>query len=177
MNADSTGIVGDGSSWPRHRETVRPEWVDYNGHMNVAFYVLVFDHATDAALDRLMLGEDYRRRTGCSVFVGEMHVTYRQEVLQGDELAVTTRLLASDDRRLVLFHEMACSRFEMPVASNEVLCVHVDLDTRRVAPWPVGATETFARALASQARLPPPKQAGRSIRLVSRSSSRAHHNP
>jgi acyl-CoA thioester hydrolase len=176
MNADSPGIVGDGSSWPRHCETVRPEWVDYNGHMNVAFYVLIFDHATDAALDRLMLGEEYRRRTGCSVFVGEMHVTYGQEVLAGEELTVTTRLLASDDKRLVLFHEMASSR-KATVASNEVLCVHVDLHTRRAAPWPVGARETFARALASQARQPPPKQAGRSIRLTSRSGPRAHHNP
>jgi acyl-CoA thioester hydrolase len=170
MSADTVGIAGDGSAWAIHHETVRPEWVDYNGHMNVAFYVLVFDHATDAALDRLMLGEHHRRQSGCSVFVGEMHVTYRREVLKGDELTVATRLLASDDRRLVLFHEMACSRFEALVASNEVLCVHVDLGTRRPAPWPAAAAETLARALASQARLPPPNQAGRSIRLVSRSS-------
>ena len=63
----------DGSSW-LYEETVRPEWVDYNGHMNVAYYVLIFDHATDAALDQLDVGEAYRRRAGCSVFVGEMHV-------------------------------------------------------------------------------------------------------
>jgi acyl-CoA thioester hydrolase len=171
-DADAAASAG----W-RHREVVRPEWVDYNGHMNVAFYVLVFDHATDATLDRLMLGEDYRRQSGCSVFVGEMHVTYRQEVLEGDDLTVATRLLASDDRRLVLFHEMSCPRFAAPVAGNEVLCIHVDLGTRRAAPWPASATETLARALASQARLSPPKQAGRSIRLVSRSSPRAHRHP
>ena len=62
---------------------MRPEWVDYNGHMNVAYYVLIFDHATDATLDRLDVGEAYRRRAGCSVFVGEMHVIYRQELLEG----------------------------------------------------------------------------------------------
>ena len=169
-DADTAG----GAGW-RHREVVRPEWVDYNGHMNVAFYVLVFDHATDAALDRLMLGEDYRLQTGCSVFVGEMHVTYRQEVMEGDELTVATRLLASDERRLVLFHEMSYSRLAKPVADNEVLCVHVDLGTRRAAPWPAAGTETLARALASHARLPPPKQAGRSIRLVAQSSPRGHH--
>ena len=166
----------NGASW-LHREGVRPEWVDYNGHMNVAYYVLIFDHATDAALDQLDVGEAYRRRAGCSVFVGEMHVTYRQEVMEGDELTVATRLLASDDRRLVLFHEMSCPRFATPVAGNEVLCVHVDLATRRAAPWPASATETLARALASQARLPPPKQAGRSIRLVAQSSPREHRHP
>ena len=79
--------------------------------MNVAYYVLIFDHATDAALDRLDVGEAYRRRAGCSVFVGEMHVNYRQEVVEGDALTVGTRLLAMDERRLVLFHEMTCSRF------------------------------------------------------------------
>ena len=121
-DAGASGVPVDGSSW-LYEETVRPEWVDYNGHMNVAYYVLIFDHATDATLDRLDVGEAYRRRAGCSVFVGEMHVNYRQEVLQGDELAIATRLLAFDERRLVLFHEMTCSRFEKPVASNEVLCV------------------------------------------------------
>jgi acyl-CoA thioester hydrolase len=170
MTDAGTAATAVGGAWPPHREVVRPEWVDYNGHMNVAFYVLIFDHATDATLDRLMLGEEYRRQTACSVFVGEMHVTYRQEVLEGDELTVATRLLASDDSRLVLFHEMFCPRFPAPLASNEVLCVHVDLDTRRAAPWSVAAGETLARVLASQAQLPAPKQAGRSIRLVSRSS-------
>src|SRR5512132_128675 len=169
MTGADTAATAAGAAW-RHGEVVRPEWVDYNGHMNVAFYVLVFDHATDAALDRLMLGEEeYRRQSGCSVFVGEMHVTYRREVLEGDELTVATRLLAGDDRCLVLFHEMSCPRFATPVAGNEVLCVHVDLGTRRSAPWPASATETLARALASQARASPPKQAGRSIRLLSRS--------
>ncbi|MBL8666488.1 MAG: thioesterase family protein, partial [Rhodospirillales bacterium] len=119
-----------------HREVVLREWVDYNGHMNVAYYVLAFDHATDAVLDRLGAGEAYRRASGCSVFVGEMHVNYLQEVVEGDELHVASRLLAMDEKRLVLFHEMTCPRLDGAVASNEVLCVHVDLGLRRAAPWP-----------------------------------------
>jgi acyl-CoA thioester hydrolase len=165
MIAGANGMPVDGSSW-LYEETVRPEWIDYNGHMNVAYYVLIFDHATDAALDRLDVGEAYRRRAGCSVFVGEMHVNYRQEVLQGDVLTIDTRLLAVDERRLVLFHEMACSRFENPVASNEVLCVHVDLATRRPASWPADAAERLARGLAARSHVPRPKLAGRSIRLA-----------
>jgi acyl-CoA thioester hydrolase len=112
------------------------------------------------------VGEAYRRRAGCSVFVGEMHVNYRQEVLQGDALTIGTRLLAVDERRLVLFHEMACSRFENPIASNEVLCVHVDLATRRPASWPADAAERLAREFAGQSHLPQPKLAGRGIRLA-----------
>ena len=166
VDAVPYGAEMNGSPWLL-RESVRPEWVDYNGHMNVAYYVLIFDHATDAALDRLDVGEAYRRRAGCSVFVGEMHVNYRQEVVEGDALTVGTRLLATDERRLVLFHEMTCSRFAKPVASNEVLCVHVDLATRRPAPWPVEASETLARALAARTLDAPPKNAGRAIRLAS----------
>ncbi|MBK8208871.1 MAG: thioesterase family protein [Rhodospirillales bacterium] len=120
-----------------HRESVRPEWVDYNGHMNVAYYVLVFDHATDATLDQLGIGEAYRLDSGCSVFVGEMHVNYLREVVAGDELHVATRLLATDEKRLVMFHEMMCPPPARVVASNEVLCVHVDLGlTRGDGPTP-----------------------------------------
>ena len=151
-----------------HRETVRSDWVDYNSHMNVAYYVLVFDHATDAALDRLGVGEAYRRETGCSVFVGEMHVNYLQEVMADDELHVVTRLLATDAKRLVLFHEMACPRLAQVVASNEVLCVHVDLSLRRSAPWPPDVGGRLSAAVAAQAYLPPPEHGGRAVTLARR---------
>ncbi|MGZ8874828.1 MAG: thioesterase family protein, partial [Halobacteriota archaeon] len=164
VDAGAKSVQLDGLSW-LYEETVRPEWVDYNGHMNVAYYVLVFDHATDAALDRLDVGEAHRRRTGCSVFVGETHVNYRQEVLQGDALTVGTSLLGVDERRLVLFHEMTCCRLATAIASNEVLCVHVDLGTRRPAPWPASAVDRLAGALAAHSQDSPPKDAGRAIRL------------
>ena len=148
-----------------HRETVSSAWVDYNGHMNVAYYVLAFDHATDATLDRLGVGEAYRRETGCSVFVGEMHVSYLQEVLEGDELHIVTRPLATDAKRLVLFHEMTCPRLAQAVASNEVLCVHVDLGLRRASPWPEGCAAALRRAVAEEAHFPVPARSGRAIRL------------
>ena len=71
-----------------YQETVRPEWIDYNGHMNVAYYLLVFDHASDALIDQLDLGIDYRNRENCSMFAVETHITYEREVLEGDGLAV-----------------------------------------------------------------------------------------
>ena len=159
------GSQAGGDAQVAHREQVRPEWVDYNGHMNVAYYVLVFDHATDAVLDRFNLGEAYRREVGCSVFVGEMHVTYRQEVIEGDELAVATRLLSMDDKRLVLFHEMLCPRLGGVIASNEVLCVHVDLGRRRAAPWPPEIAQALRAAVAMHGCVPRPTHAGRAICL------------
>lgn len=148
-----------------HRERVLPGWVDYNGHMNVAYYVLAFDHATDAVLDRLGVGEAYRLATDCSVFVGEMHVNYLQEVMEGDDLQIDSRLLAMDEKRLVLFHEMTCPRLGQAVASNEVLCVHVDLGLRRAAPWPAAIAATLQCAVAAEADLPVPARSGRAIRL------------
>ncbi len=151
-----------------HTETVRPEWADYNGHMNVAYYVLVFDHATDAVLDFLDLGEAYRRRTSGSVFVGEAHVTYEQEVNAGDTLSVSSRILSFDGKRMILFHEMYRDGTEGLVAANEVLCLHVDLETRRTAPIPPAAAERIERVVSEHSALPRPSRAGRAIGLETR---------
>ena len=158
----------DGGIWRLHRETIRPEWIDYNGHMNVAYYVLIFDHATDAALDRLDLGEAYRKRSGCSVFVAEAHVTYEREVGEGREVEIASRVLGFDGKRLILYHEMAAAGEDGLVASNEVLCLHVDLDARRTAPLPADASARLAAVAEAHARLDPPLRAGRAIGLGGR---------
>ena len=151
-----------------HAETVRPEWVDYNGHMNVAYYVLVFDHATDAVLDFLDLGEAYRQRTSGSVFVGEAHVTYEQEAHEGDRLRVSSRILGFDGKRMILFHEMHGDRTDALVATNEVLCLHVDLETRRTAPIPPAAAERIERVVSAHSALSRPSRSGRAIGLGTR---------
>jgi acyl-CoA thioester hydrolase len=157
-------------SFTVHREIVRPEWVDYNAHMNVAYYVLVFDHATDAVFDRLDLGEAYRGRTGCSVFVGEAHVTYEREVCQGDPLRVSSRVLGFDGKRIVLYHEMEREGADGLVATNEVLCLHVDLTSRRTTPLPKVAVARLERSVARDGGLPRPLRAGRAIGLDTRRS-------
>ncbi len=151
-----------------HREVIRPEWIDYNGHMNVAFYVLIFDHATDAVLDRLDIGADYRRRSNCSIFVAEAHVTYEREVREGQEVSVASRLVGIEGNRLIIYHEMTLVGFDGFVASNEVLCVHVDLAARCSAPLPADVGERLAAIAAEQAGLGRPRRAGRAIGLKSR---------
>lgn len=137
-----------------HRERVLSEWIDYNGHMNVAYFVLVFDHATDAVLERLGVGESYRESTGCSVFVGEMHVNYFHEVMCQEELHVRSRLLRTDAKRVVIFHQMFSPRADRAVASNEVICVHVDLAQRRSTPWPPAIADRLSAATAGGAQSP-----------------------
>lgn len=151
--------------WRLHQETVLPEWVDYNGHMNVAFYVLIFDHATDAVLDRLDIGADYRQRSGCSIFVAEAHVTYEQEVREGQTVMVDSRVIGFDGKRLIIYHEMSAPDVDGVIASNEVLCLHVDLEARRSAPLPTDARDRIAAVAASQATAGRPRRAGRAIGL------------
>lgn len=148
-----------------HHEIARPEWVDYNGHMNVAYYVLVFDHATDAVLDYVGLGADYRAASGCSVFVAEAHVTYEREVRAGDPLRIDSRLTAVGGNRFILFHEMYGNGDRERAAANEVLCVHVDMGRRRSAPLPSAAMEQLERLAGDHSRLPRPIGAGRAIAL------------
>lgn len=148
-----------------HAESVAPEWIDYNGHLNVAYYVLIFDHATDALLDHLELGYEYRERTGCTFFVAEAHVTYDREVGEGAALTVTTQILDSDSKRLHLFHRMFADGSDEQVASNEVMVMHIDSVARRVSALPEQARERIAPITASHGPMARPPEAGRAIAI------------
>ena len=100
----------------QHVDTVRPEWIDNNDHMNLAYYVLVFSNATDALARRLALPARLR--------VTQMHTVYQREVTLGDRLRVTTHLLAADARRLHLFHEMLNAEQGYRAATLEIVAEH-----------------------------------------------------
>lgn len=149
----------------RHREHVRPEWIDYNGHMNVAYYVLVFDHGTDVLFDALDIGAAYRARSNCSLFAMESHITYVAEVKEGDELRVTTQFLGHDDKRIHFFHRMFHARDGYLAATSELLGLHVDLARRRAAPFPQDVQHRLRAVSASHAKLLRPPELGRVIAL------------
>src|SRR3546814_18422300 len=86
-----------GVPFDRHRAVVLPEWIDYNGHMNVDYYLLAFDQATDLFFDHLGLGAAHRAATGGSTFAGDIQLTYRRELREGDPLRVTSQLLGFDE--------------------------------------------------------------------------------
>jgi acyl-CoA thioester hydrolase len=156
-----------------HEEAVRPEWIDFNGHMNLAFYVLAFDHATDRFLHHVVLGEAYMRRSECSVFILETHVVYAREMRLGDRMRFTTQLLDFDAKRLRFIHHMYHAEEGFLSAANELLGLHVDMRTRRSAPIPPEAAEALARLRVQQAHLPVPPEAGRSIDLARRNAAGA----
>jgi acyl-CoA thioester hydrolase len=151
-----------------HEEVVRPEWIDYNGHMNVAYYLLAFDHATDKLLDLLGVGRAYLAETGASIFIVEAHVTYDRELRAGDPLRFTTQLLGHDDKRLHYLHAMYHAREGFLAATNELLGLHVDMAGRSVTPFPEAVARRLADLWAIHSRLAIPAQVGRVIGLSGR---------
>lgn len=151
---------------PLFKQTVRPEWIDYNGHLSEAFYVLVFGHATDAMMIEAGLDSAYRERTNCSLYTAESHVRYLDEVDDGAELTVRTRILGADAKKVRFAHEMYTGDAEGdPVATIELLGIHVDQGAGRAAPLPDEVRERFT-SLTQEL----PEWAGRSIATVPRPS-------
>jgi len=149
----------------RHAEAIRPEWIDYNGHMNVAFYVLVFDNATDALFEAMDFGAAWRRRSGRSFFAVEAHVRYLAELTLDDEVRVATQILGTDAKRLHCFHTLRRKATGGVAATMEMLSLHVDLGTRRAVPFAPDDRARIAGFAASHANLPTPDGAGRAVGL------------
>ena len=140
--------------WP---EPVQPEWVDYNGHLSEAYYVLVFGHATDAVMAAVGLGEQDRAASGASLFTVEAHVRYLDQVAGSDLLEVRSSVVGVGAKTLHLWHELwVADRLR---ATEEVLGVHVDVASGRATPLPDEVV-----AAARRLRVEPPPDAGRSVR-------------
>ncbi|NEB77672.1 thioesterase [Streptomyces sp. SID14478] len=154
---------------PLLHRTVRPEWIDYNGHMSEAFYVLAFGHATDALMIETGLHSGYREATGCSLYTVESHIRYLRDVPEGAALAIRTRVLGAAAKKARFTHEMYVVADEAaapdpqaaPVATTELLAVHVDQKAGRAAVFPDAVRARFDE-LTEQA----PQWAGRSIAPV-----------
>jgi acyl-CoA thioester hydrolase len=152
-----------------HHATVLPEWIDYNGHMNVAYYVLAFDNATDHLLDSLGLGQNYIETKNSSFFVVEAHVNYLAEVVEATPLRFTIQMLDHDDKRLHFFTRMYHREEGFLAATSEWLGVHIDMDKRRSSAMPDEARLKLAALKADHANIPRPDQAGRSMGIIRKS--------
>jgi Predicted thioesterase len=104
---------------------VASEWIDYNGHLRDACYVLVLSYACDALMVRLGMHESYRRETHCTLYTLEQHLHFLHEVMQADHLNVAVRLLAADHKRLHVAFDCYCARYPDPVAIGESILLHV----------------------------------------------------
>ena len=145
---------------------VEPSWIDYNGHMNVAYYHLAFDRATDIFLGRLGLGEEYVDREKGSMFALEDHLIYLKELREGEPFRVTLQLLGFDQKRLHYFLRMFHGEKGFLAATCEHLSIFVDMRERRSVPIPLPMKEELQRLEADQRILPRPDEAGRPMGIT-----------
>jgi acyl-CoA thioester hydrolase len=151
---------------------VEPAWIDYNGHMNMAYYNLVFDQALDVVFDELGIGAAYVRDGGGSCFTVEIHVTYIQELKLGDPMRLTFQLLDWDEKRLHFFGAMYHAQEGYLAATSEQLSLHVDMTTRKAGPLPPAAQQRIAEMMQSHRHLDVPDQVGHVMRIPPERSKR-----
>lgn len=150
-----------------HHDVVRPDWIDHNGHMNVGFYVLAFDFATDTFLHWIGLDPQYREKQNVTTFALEGHITYQKEVREGDELAFSTQMLGYDEKRIHYFHRMYHQKEQYLAATMECMSLHVSRATRRATPIEESTLKNFSKVLDAHKRLERPSEVGRIIGLNS----------
>ncbi|KIN76597.1 thioesterase family protein [Sulfitobacter mediterraneus] len=140
---------------------VLPEWIDFNGHLNMAYYNVLFDHAVDHAYEQLGFGPEYQK-TGCTTYVAEFHICYLRELHEGDEVTVTLQLIDYDEKRFHYYQEMWHAD-GWCAATAEGLTLHVDQSGPRVAPMPDDIQKKLAAFKTAQGDMPLPDRVGRSI--------------
>ena len=144
---------------------VLPEWIDVNGHMNVAYYVLAFDLGVDALWEDLGITNEYVKNSYGSTFAVESHVTYQQELLEGDPYVITAQMLAYDDKRIHQFQRLYHAEKKFLAATGEWMNLHVDLEARRVTPWPESILAKLAEFSKKQAGQAYPEDAGKQMKV------------
>ena len=114
---------------------VKKEWTDYNGHMNLAFYIHLFDAGWEVMLNKFNMGEQAAKTEKKTTFAVESHTTYDQEVKEGDEIDINLLFLDSDKKRLVYKLEMTHKNENYRAATTEVCSLYVDLNKRKVVEF------------------------------------------
>jgi acyl-CoA thioester hydrolase len=144
---------------------VEPQWIDYNGHLNMAYYNVLFDRAVDEVYELLGIGAEYLKNHRHSTFTAEVHVRYVRELQEGDPVRVTVQLLDFDSKRFHYFEQLFHAIEGWISATSENMALHVDMTAKKVAPFPPSILRTFARMKAAHSQLPRPEAAGRRITM------------
>ncbi len=164
--------MSDSRVFDEYRDVVRPEWIDENQHMNMGYYVVVFDFATDAWLDHIGLDAGHKMENQVTTFTLESHVTYLRELREGDPLRFTTQLLGFDAKRIHYVHRMYHAEAGFLAATNELMSLHLSQATRRSAPMAEHVQARLALIERAHRELPIPHQVGRVIGLTARPTTR-----
>jgi acyl-CoA thioester hydrolase len=143
---------------------IRKEWIDYNGHLNMAYYNVLFDTGVDEAFSVLGVGENYARERRLTTYSAEVHVCYVRELHLGDQVRTHFQLLDHDEKRMHLFQELRHVDGWL-AATMEGISLHVDMSGPKVCPFPPEILENVKAMRTEHAQLPIPVRAGRSISI------------
>ena len=147
---------------------VEPGWIDYNGHLNMAYYSVLFDRAVDEVFELLGCGLDYVKTRKQSCFTAEVHVRYLRELHAGDSVRAF-QLLDYDAKRMHFFEQLFHASEGWVAATSENMSLHVDMTAGKTTPFPDDVARGLARMKASHANLPRPEAAGRRIAMPEKS--------
>ena len=160
---DSDRILAGGKAGPLRLldGQVEPEWIDYNGHMTESRYLQVFGETTDALLARIGVDAAYVA-AGHSYYTVETHIMHLGEAKRGDAFHATTQILATDEKRIQLFHCIHAEGGEV-LATAEQMLLHVDVKSGRACPAPEAVLANLAPLAAAHRMLERPRAAGRAV--------------
>ncbi|HEY4988019.1 MAG TPA: thioesterase family protein [Bradyrhizobium sp.] len=144
---------------------IEPQWIDYNGHLNMAYYNVMFDRAIDQFWLRLGIGPDYMKERRGSTFTAECHVRYLREIHLGDPVQISVFLIAADDKRLHTFEELRHATEAWLSATSENMTIHVDMTARKTAPFPSDIRARIREMADAHAAIPRPEGLGRKVAM------------
>ena len=148
---------------------IEPQWIDYNGHLNMAYYNVMFDRAIDQLWLELGIGPDYMKARNGSTFTAECHVRYLREIQLGDPVQVSVLLVAADEKRLHTFEELRHATEGWLSATSENMSIHIDMAARKVAPFPSDIQTRIRGVVDAHSGAPHPEGIGRKIAMPSKS--------
>jgi acyl-CoA thioester hydrolase len=148
---------------------IEPQWIDYNGHLNMAYYNVLFDRAIDELWLQLGIGPTYMAQRHGSTFTAECHVRYLREIRQDDPVRIAILLVGADEKRLHTFEELRHASDGWLSATSENISLHVDISARQTAPFPPDVAARIAAVADAHRGIPRPEGIGRSIAMPSKS--------
>jgi acyl-CoA thioester hydrolase len=147
---------------------IEPQWIDYNGHLNMAYYNVMFDRAIDELWAKLGIGPGYMKTRGGSTFTAECHVRYLREIHLGDPVQISILLVGADEKRLHTFEELRHAGEGWLSATSENMTIHIDMTARKTAPFPPDIRARIATLANAHAVLPRPEGIGRKVGMPSK---------
>jgi acyl-CoA thioester hydrolase len=147
---------------------IDPQWIDYNGHLNMAYYNVMFDRAIDELWLKLGIGPGYRNERNGSTFTAECHVRYLREIHLGDPVQVSVLLVNADEKRLHTFEELRHATEGWLSATSENMTIHIDMAARKTAPFPPDISARIQTLAKAHSTIERPEGIGRKVAMPSR---------